>query len=372
MAERWKCSLPVAVHSGAGCTDLLSRHVANTRTLLVTTQGMLRRRTAETLMAGCPDTDWLVRTTQPNPPLADLDAAISGLRTEKVDNVVALGGGSAMDSAKAIAFSLRQSAPDWSLKRHFYEDGLETRCEALPLWCIPTTAGTGSEATPFATIWDEQEKRKLSLDMECLYPRAAFLDPVPTCTLPWKETLWGALDTLSHGMETLWGKKATPVSLALAREALHQALRFLPLVEKTPENIEARAGMQTASLMAGMAISQNRTALAHAISYPLTLRFNVPHGLACSFTLPALTEAMNTHGLWRDAEDRALADRVNARIRQYNLPKELASFADIDSVLSLTDEMFTPARAENFIVPIARADMGQLLHAALTGNCCIP
>lgn len=228
---------------------------------------------------------------KPNPTIESAQQASLALAKGNVDILLALGGGSTLDTAKAVAAVL---GPTWkndslALSAHLREgQPLPAGFTALPLLAAPTTAGTGSEVTPFATLWDEKDGRKHSLCHDQLYPRAAFIDPELTLSMPEELTLHTGLDAFSHAVESLWNRNSNPVSRALATQAIQELLIHLPVALRTPSHLRARSRVQEAAVMAGIAISSTRTALAHSLSYSMTSELEVPHGLACSFTLPEL------------------------------------------------------------------------------------
>lgn len=190
--------------------------------------------------------------------------------------LVALGGGSAIDLAKGVLSEL---------------DAQEV------IFCaVPTTAGTGSELTRWATIWDLAAGRKTSVEADWLQPAVAVVDASLCLSLPWSVTLASGLDALSHAMESLWNRSATPVSEALALAAVPRVMAALPRLQRDGQDLEARVLQSEAAVLAGMAFSQTRTALAHAISYDITLQRGVPHGLACSFSLPVILAALKGRG----------------------------------------------------------------------------
>jgi len=163
----------------------------------------------------------------------------------------------------------------------------ETGClNALPVIAVPTTAGTGSEVTPWATFWDKKIGRKHSLHYPRLFPERALVDPELTITLPPEPTLAGGLDALSHALEAIWNRNANPISDQYAIAAAKEVLRTLPALMEAPGELPLRSAMAKAALLSGLAFSNTQTALAHSISYPMTLRYGLPHGIACSFCLP--------------------------------------------------------------------------------------
>ena len=136
-----------------------------------------------------------------------------------------------------------------------------------------------------------------------LLPDKILLDPQLTLTLPRDITLFPGLDATSHALESIWNKNADRASNEIAYEALSLISKSLPQVLKRPSDLEARSSMQIASLLAGISINRTRSAIAHSISYPLTSRYSVPHGIACSFTLPYLIDlvrSLNTKFFQKD------------------------------------------------------------------------
>jgi len=201
--------------------------------------------------------------------------------------VLALGGGSVLDLAKllrsrpadgdfaAVAAALRGTAP-WPALVH------------APLWLVPTTAGTGSEVTRWATLWDTDGStaQKRSFDEPWGHAERAFIDPALTLSAPPALTRDTALDTLAHALESIWNRHANPVSDALAVQAARRVHAHLPGVLAQPQGLAGREQLALGALEAGLAFAQTRTALAHALSYALTLEQGVPHGLAVAVWLP--------------------------------------------------------------------------------------
>ena len=201
--------------------------------------------------------------------------------------LLGLGGGSVLDLAKllrarpavtdfdAVAAAVRSQAPWPALAR-------------APLWLVPTTAGTGSEVTRWATIWDTDGAvaLKRSFDEPWGYADRAWIDPTLTLSAPLALTRDTALDSLAHALEALWNRHANPVSDALAVQAACRIRAHLPAVLAAPQRLEGREQLALAAAEAGIAFSQTRTALAHALSYTLTLEQGVPHGQAVAAWLP--------------------------------------------------------------------------------------
>jgi phosphonate metabolism-associated iron-containing alcohol dehydrogenase len=169
------------------------------------------------------------------------------------------------------------------------------------LIAVPTTAGTGSEVTPWATIWDKAAGKKHSLHLPQTWPETAVIDPDLMLTLPAPVTVQSGLDALSHALESIWNVNHNPISDVYAVSAAREVIATLPALLASPGDRALRARMALAALQAGMAFSNTKTALAHSISYEMTLRFGLPHGIACSFTLPMVLARASGVDAGRDA-----------------------------------------------------------------------
>lgn len=201
--------------------------------------------------------------------------------------VVAIGGGSVLDSAKLLLTRPVAGGAEEILAA-MAAGRKPSVAESRPLIAVPTTAGTGSEVTPWATFWDQGAipPKKLSLHLPELFAEAALIDPALTLSLPVNATRICALDALSHALEAIWNIHANPVSDILAAKAARSIIATLPRLLVAPQDIALRTALAAASLEAGLAFSNTMTALAHSISYELTFQRGIPHGLASSLTLP--------------------------------------------------------------------------------------
>jgi phosphonate metabolism-associated iron-containing alcohol dehydrogenase len=224
---------------------------------------------------------------EPNPDVSYLAAMYERFWREHADceALVAVGGGSAIDTAKALMVGTASGRFD-ELVALLARGSAFTPHRMKALIAVPTTAGTGSEVTPWATIWDRAAGRKYSLHLPETWPEAALVDPDLMLTLPNSVTLQSGLDALSHALESIWNVNANPLSDTFAVAAAREVMATLPALLKDPPDRALRSRMALAALKAGMAFSNTKTALAHSISYEMTLRFGLPHGIACSFTLP--------------------------------------------------------------------------------------
>lgn len=199
------------------------------------------------------------------------------------DFVLALGGGSPMDAAKVIAVLARNDVPCAGLF------GAEKHSNPpLPIAAVPTTAGTGSEVTPYSVLVDPASGMKKTVKGAGLFPAVAVLDPETTAPLPEAVTIATGLDALSQAMEGLVSKASTPLGDALALEACRLARRWLPVAAREPDNLDARGGMLLAAMYSGVVIAQSGTTVIHGMGYYYTLRFGLAHGLANGLLFPAV------------------------------------------------------------------------------------
>ena len=363
----WTDYNPIRITSGPGAIDRLFSLdppvAAGKRIFMVTSAGFSSRGVTEQIEAkarkkGLERPILVFDGVTPNPELDLLDRIATGLRSEGITGIIALGGGSVLDTAKAISVALPSDleAPLDMVLRQGRPHQWKSR---IPVVVIPTTAGTGEEVTPFATVWDSENKKKYSVSGEMVYPAHALLDPKLTLSLPRNETLYTGLDTISHALESLWNKNRTPVSEALALKALTLANEALPAVLNQPGSLHFREIMQQAAMLAGLAISRTRTAIAHAISYPLTMRFAVPHGLACSFTLPKIIEHYVPYE--KDGAVKHALIATLPMLEGLKLNDEMAAFTKGEDLSKCAGEMFHPERVHNFTESITNKDIIRIL-----------
>ncbi|GAB6057155.1 phosphonoacetaldehyde reductase [Desulfonatronum parangueonense] len=363
----WSYRLPTHINAGPGIwADFPLPDTGAGQTLLVTTKGSLQRGFAARLVQSIPPEKLIIwDRIQPNPDLGDLDQAIEMMRHAPVAMIVALGGGSVLDAAKVFSIALVEEA-GVSLRDCLVHGRDYCWKRKLPLIAVPTTSGTGAEVTPFATVWDGASKKKYSLAHEHLFPDYAVLDPELTLSLPYRETMYTGLDLVSHALESLWNQNASPVSQAFAWQALALANESFVAVLDNPRSIAHRANMQSASMLAGMAISQTRTAIAHAISYPLTAYFGIPHGLACGFALHQLIQANKNMLLEPGEAWRAdILEGISHVLLGLNLTEEVHRYASLRAVMDVIGEMFNPERAGNYFRNVEQSDIEQLVIRAL-------
>ncbi|MFI8684783.1 iron-containing alcohol dehydrogenase [Rossellomorea sp. NPDC077527] len=218
------------------------------------------------------------------PTTEELNEALKQLKQSGADCIVAVGGGSVIDLAKALSvMGLVEEATLDSIP------GMRV-LERLPLIAVPTTAGTGSEASRVTVITERESQVKKNPGHEGMVPDAAILDPVLTVSLPKHVTAYTGLDALAHAMEAYVSRKATPLSDHFALEAVRLIGKWLPEAYENGEDLEAREMMLLGSYYAGVAFSNASTNLAHAAARPLGARFHIPHGLSVALLMPYVIE----------------------------------------------------------------------------------
>jgi alcohol dehydrogenase len=366
---------PVNVVRAEALGPALAALAKGRRCWAVTTPGAAKRGWLAELKAACAPLG-VTDGVAPNPRL-DWVASESRRVAGEADTIVALGGGSVLDAAKGLAAARGAAEPAAFLDRHVRKGEPFAAGFAPPrLIAIPTTAGTGSEVTMWGSLWDED--RKHSISHPKLYPEHALIVPSLTHGLSYEQSLFPALDALSHSLEALWNRNATPESDARALRAAGALWRALS--DEYPRRYAepaVRRAVQDASVEAGLAFSATRTAIAHSISYPLTARLGVPHGLACSFTLPEVLRLNGRHAPERGAliagalgapspEDAAA--RFYALYETLGVGTRLAGYVGTRArAAGLRCSFIAPGRAENNLAPVDQAGAERLLEAALAG-----
>jgi len=297
-ADCWLFRLPTAISFGNGCVEQLPRLTAarGRRPLVVTDQHLASLPICARIRTLLPEAP-LFCDVMSDPTVASVDALVQQLRSGGHDVVVAVGGGSALDCAKAAAAIAPDDLPSI---RAVHSEGVPLGDVSLPVIAAPTTAGTGSEVTPFAVLNDPEKNVKGPIAGEALYPTLAVVDPELTYSLPRPVTITTGLDALCHAIEGYWSRNHQPICDLLAIEAARLICRHLRRAAEQPHDGEARFAMSYAATLAGAAFQLPKNAMVHACSFPLSARYHLPHGMACALTLeeairfnsPAMGERM--------------------------------------------------------------------------------
>jgi alcohol dehydrogenase len=291
---------------GVGAIERLSelvRVAGGERVFLVTDPGVVVAGLAVDLLdglaaAGLPTT--MFSQVEPNPSGATVELGATTFRTMGLDGtvVVALGGGSAMDAAKAIDLCAANDAPVWELEY----DG-PTLASGRPIIAVPTTAGTGSEAHPFAVITHDEIGRKDYIGHPSLLPVTTILDPGLTVGLPPAVTAATGIDAMTHSLESLVSRNGNPFAEAMALGVIRTVAEWLPRAVADGTDLEARSQMLMAAHLAGVGqASGTGVGLVHALGHALGTRGRLPHGTALAAVLPEVLAFYTDEPGLRDRE----------------------------------------------------------------------
>jgi alcohol dehydrogenase len=234
----------------------------------------------------------------PNPELSGTVRNYNLIRKFNPDCIFAVGGGSVIDTAKIFSRMFSEPDVDW-LDSDLLLSQPKMHETLIPVVAIPTTAGSGAELTPFATLWDSEKKSKYSITGNDLYPRVAIIDPSFSLSGSISLKAASGLDAVAHAFDSYWSKRSTELTRSICIESL--SISFANFLESLShqDNLDHQDELCRSSALAGLAISATRTSLGHAISYPISLSMGVPHGIAASFSIPGILDLINT----KDADE---------------------------------------------------------------------
>lgn len=318
----WNYMQPVRIRFGNGAISCLPEEVKalnGQNGLLITSASFAKRGLAEELCRMSGGTiKHLYAQVSANPDVMECEACIKILRDNSCDFVVALGGGSVMDCAKAAATMCLTNEP----VENFLAVGKQVPQAHLPIIAIPTTAGTGSEITCVSVLSDHRRGIKSPINSYGFYPVVALVDPELTYSVPPYMTACTGFDVLCHAIEAYWSIHHQPICDALAVHAARLVFAHLLTVCQHPDDVTAREKMAEASVMAGLAFTLPKTTSAHACSYPLTNLLGIPHGEACALTIVHFLRFNAEHG----------CDRI------LSLAKELG-YDDVNSLADAIEQL---------------------------------
>ncbi len=362
--------MPVKIEFGAGVSKKLFEITKNAglmRGILICDKMFEANGTAAQIAKNTPSICGVYCEITPNPLLCEVEAAARLLREKRVDYVAALGGGSSLDLAK---FACSLALSDRPAEEYFYKRAVFAN-RHIPLFAMPTTAGTGSEVTPVSVCNDQTTGIKAPLSHPNFYPHTALIDPELTLSVPSFVTATTGLDAMSHALEAIWSVNHQPICDALAAEALSSIFRHLEQAYDDGGNLEARTGMSYGALLAGLAFGQTKTAAVHACSYPFSSRFHLSHGEACAFTLDLFVrinaeagriDALSKKLGFENAE--AMADRIFRLKKKFGLKTTLADIGSPD-VRSLAEECVAHPLFQNNPVKLTVEELAAYFKAFL-------
>lgn len=299
------------VVAGAGCCDKLAGELHDlgvTKALFLTSPGLRRRglcsvaldsleRTAQAAgssTVALPAIEHVMFDQVPqDSSVLVVDQLVRLYRDQGCDGIVALGGGSVIDTAKSVAISLRYGADDFLALQ-----GSEMlHRDMVPLVAIPTTAGTGSEVTCVAVVADHEAHKKLSFTSYKLVPHVAMVDPLLTCSLPPLLTCTTGMDALCHAVEAYVSAQRNPVSDAFSHAAVRLITRNIKKACIKPDDIDARSDLAIGALLAGISFSNAMVGIVHSIGHTLGGMYGIPHGQAMMMLLPYGCRMNLEHGV---------------------------------------------------------------------------
>lgn len=283
-------TLPRILRIGAGASRALPKVLAQlgvNRPLIVTDAFMLEQGPVRALrehLAAAGIESGVFDGVVPDPTTDSVDHGVAALKAAAYDSVIGIGGGSPLDSAKAIAWLGVHGGRmrDYKVPRSNDES-------ALPVIAIPTTAGTGSEATRFTVISDTETNEKMLCAGTAFCPLAALVDYELTLSMPYRLTADTGLDTLTHCIESYVSRKRNPFSDSMALSGMALVARYIRTACREPDNLAAREAMMLAATQGGIAFSNASVCMVHGMSRPVGAFFHVPHGLSNAMLLPRVT-----------------------------------------------------------------------------------
>ncbi|TQR18725.1 iron-containing alcohol dehydrogenase [Psychrobacillus soli] len=315
--------------------EMLQSHEIGSSILIVSDPGVVRAGLVEPIKSALESSGYrtyLFDSIQQNPRDTDCLAGAEIFRDFVADAVIAIGGGSAMDTGKTIALC----GPNGGTPTD-YADGLRPYTNIAPIICIPTTAGTGSEVTRSAVITEISTHRKMTLKHASLRPILAVLDPALTFSVPSTVTAATGVDALVHAIEGYTCKVTNPISQALGAKAMQTIVSALPIAFRDGQNEEARHDMLEGSLLAGLCFGSADVAAVHCLAEALGGLYDTPHGVANAVFLP--------HVLRFNAVENKQMHATLARYMKFakdSDTEEMAVEKLIEGITSFTEELEIP------------------------------
>jgi alcohol dehydrogenase class IV len=289
--DTYQIMLPDKIRFGVGCIDTIgneAKELDAKHAIIITDPGVHQAGLVDPVKEQLSEAKLLVDVcaeAEPEPTFTRLNTLAEKFRTSKYDLLVGVGGGSSIDTAKGLSALLAHGGSGQN-----YVGVNKVPGYGIPVFALPTTAGTGSEITPNAIFGDPEKQLKMGMVSSYLIPRLALVDPALTYGCPTEVTAASGLDALIHAVECYTGNKANTFSDTIALKAMELITGNLRQVVKNSSDKEARNCMAEGSLLAGITLANAGTAAVHALAYPLGARFHIPHGVANGVLFPYVTE----------------------------------------------------------------------------------
>ena len=296
---------------------------------------------------------------KPNPTVANVKAGVAAFAASGADFILAIGGGSSMDTAKAVGIITNN--PDFADVVSL-EGVADTKQKSVPIIALPTTAGTAAEVTINYVITDEENQKKMVCVDPNDIPVMAIVDAELMYTLPKSLTAATGLDALTHAIEGLITKGAWEMSDMFELKAIEMIARHLETAVNEPENAEARNGMAVAQYIAGMAFSNVGLGVVHGMAHPLGAIFDIPHGVANALLLPTVMEYNMPAALDKYVQIAKAMDVYCSK-----MTKEEAAQAAVDAVKALSVRVGIPQHLSD--LGIKAEDLDRVATAAAADVC---
>ena len=284
----YTCPTEIRFGSGVFATVPEMDAVAGRRCMFLSYPGFDDASFRERLGASC-ETLCMPDGFEENPTEEFVRRLAEKVVVEKIDTIIAVGGGSSIDTAKAAAWFAGN--PNWDLTG----DNPLVTANKLRIIAVPTTAGTGSEVTPYAILTDADNHKRI-LNHPSLIPHLAVCDPLLTITLPRHVTAHSGIDALSHAIEAYMSQPCEGILEDMALASLKRGIKALPTAVSDPDNISARSEMMLSALEGGLVLAHCGTVMVHALGYCLTGAFRYSHGLSNAIILPAFIDVLTDLG----------------------------------------------------------------------------
>jgi alcohol dehydrogenase class IV len=336
---------PTNVIAGHGCLQAIGKAVADLgckRAFILTDPGVRQAGLAQLVKDALADFCVGIYDKIPSDPdLDSVDAATEAARQLRADCIVSVGGGSVIDTAKAVCVTLKNGG-----RANDHLNLLVLTGPQTPHIAIPTTAGTGSEVTNVAVITSKGAGRKMFLVDARVMPNAAILDPRFTMTLPRGLTATTAMDAMTHAIEAMTSTMSNPICDGMAMQAIRMINANLPLVIADGKNEKARLNMQVAATMAGWAFTVAQVGLAHGMAHTVGALHHVPHGAACGIVLPKVMRYNVDHS----ADKLALVAHA-LDVASAGMTEREAALAAADAIEALMKKAGHPMKLRDVGVP---------------------
>ncbi|ADU29609.1 iron-containing alcohol dehydrogenase [Evansella cellulosilytica] len=316
----FRYELPTAIEFGNGAVRTLANHIktlGGSKALLVTDPGVEKAGVTQKLIDVLKGNDvpfTVYNDIEPDPHIDGVMTARDIARKEECDCVIGVGGGSALDTAKAVGLMIVNEGHI----RDYVGINLVPK-KGAPVIAIPTTAGTGSELTIWSVMSDKEANAKLSVGSPFNCPDLALCDPELTVTLPANLTASTGMDALTHALESYVNKATQPISEGMSLQSMRMVAQSLRTAVAQGDHLQARYDMLLASLIAAMAFNPTRLGLSHALAIPLGAHFRIPHGTVNAILLP--------------------------EVMKYNLPGNLTKYKEIAKLFDMPVDGLSPRQA---------------------------